>query len=109
MGSKPRGSPSRPPPKVSSTRCDAVGRWKAPRDSGPLRLRPAATCRSMSTAELFAMDWSPDSWRQRPAEQQPDWPDADAMGQVETELRHLPPLVFAGEARTLTESLAAAQ
>ncbi len=62
----------------------------------------------MSTAELFAMDWSPDSWRRRPAAQQPEWPDADAMDQVGAELRNLPPLVFAGEARTLTESLAAA-
>jgi len=63
----------------------------------------------MSTAELFANDWSPDGWRRRSAAQQPDWPDADALEQVEAELRGLPPLVFAGEARTLTESLAAAQ
>ena len=63
----------------------------------------------MSTAELFANDWSPDGWRRRSAQQQPDWPDTDALEQAEGELRGLPPLVFAGEARTLTESLAAAQ
>jgi 3-deoxy-7-phosphoheptulonate synthase len=63
----------------------------------------------MSTAELFANDWTPDSWRRRSAEQQPVWPDRDALDRAEAELRGLPPLVFAGEARTLTESLAAAQ
>src|SRR5215475_589406 len=51
-------------------------------------------------------DWSPQSWRDFPAAQQPDWPDAGALDRVLGELRALPPLVFAGEARSLTESLA---
>ena len=63
----------------------------------------------MSTAELFDDAWSPSGWRSRPAGQQPDWPDRSALDDVTAELRALPPLVFAGEARTLTESLAAAQ
>jgi 3-deoxy-7-phosphoheptulonate synthase len=50
-------------------------------------------------------DWSPDSWRAYPAAQQPDWPDAGALDRALDELRALPPLVFAGEARTLTEAL----
>ncbi len=58
--------------------------------------------------ELFANSWSPDSWRARPAAQQPEWPDDDALDAALTEIGGLPPLVFAGEARTLTESLAAA-
>ncbi len=62
----------------------------------------------MSTAELFAHGWTPDGWRARPAAQQPDWPDTDALDAVLADLRALPPLVFAGEARTLTDSLAAA-
>ena len=41
------------------------------------------------------------------AEQQPDWPDSDALDRSLAELRGLPPLVFAGEARSLTDSLAA--
>jgi len=49
--------------------------------------------------------WSPASWRRFPAAQQPDWPDADAVKQVETRLAALPPLVFAGEARHLTTQL----
>ncbi len=63
----------------------------------------------MATAELFDSGWSPASWRTRAAEQQPDWPDAAALERAGATLRALPPLVFAGEARTLTETLANAQ
>ncbi|HUF85418.1 MAG TPA: 3-deoxy-7-phosphoheptulonate synthase class II [Acidimicrobiia bacterium] len=57
---------------------------------------------------MFATEWSPDGWRSRPAVQQPEWPDAEAADGVLETLRGLPPLVFAGEARQLTESLAGA-
>jgi 3-deoxy-7-phosphoheptulonate synthase len=50
--------------------------------------------------------WSPTTWRDRPAEQQPDWPDAGALEQAQKRLAALPPLVFAGEARALTAALA---
>jgi len=63
----------------------------------------------MATAELFDSGWSPSAWRSRVAEQQPEWPDAAALARATDELRGLPPLVFAGEARTLTEMLASAQ
>ncbi len=49
--------------------------------------------------------WSAASWRQFPAAQQPDWPDADALKKAEARLATLPPLVFAGEARHLTSDL----
>ncbi|MGD0880685.1 MAG: 3-deoxy-7-phosphoheptulonate synthase class II [Acidimicrobiales bacterium] len=49
--------------------------------------------------------WSPDSWRARPAAQQPTWPDEAALKQVHARLSSLPPLVFAGEARHLTRAL----
>ncbi|CAN5564267.1 3-deoxy-7-phosphoheptulonate synthase class II [soil metagenome] len=51
--------------------------------------------------------WSPQSWRTRPAAQQPEWPDAGELETVLEGLRKLPPLVFAGEARTLRSNLAA--
>jgi 3-deoxy-7-phosphoheptulonate synthase len=51
--------------------------------------------------------WSPDGWRHMPIRQVPEYPDADALGLVEQELRRFPPLVFAGEARRLKERLAA--
>jgi 3-deoxy-7-phosphoheptulonate synthase len=50
-------------------------------------------------------DWSPDSWRAFSAAQQPDWPDAGALDRALDQLRRVPPLVFAGEARTLTAAL----
>ncbi len=50
-------------------------------------------------------EWSPRSWKDRPVEQQPDWPDAEALERVVKSLGALPPLVFAGEARKLTAKL----
>ena len=50
-------------------------------------------------------EWSPQSWRQRPAAQQPEWPDEAALDRTSKELSVLPPLVFAGEARRLTAAL----
>jgi 3-deoxy-7-phosphoheptulonate synthase len=59
----------------------------------------------LASAENAA--WSPGSWRARPAAQQPEWPDADALERALERLRRLPPLVFAGEARALRDSLTA--
>ncbi len=50
--------------------------------------------------------WSPSSWRTREALHQPQWPDEAAAEAVRERLATLPPLVFAGEARQLRESLA---
>jgi 3-deoxy-7-phosphoheptulonate synthase len=50
--------------------------------------------------------WSPESWRTRPIVQVPAYPDAVRLASVEKELRHFPPLVFAGEARRLKRHLA---
>ncbi|NBW08870.1 MAG: 3-deoxy-7-phosphoheptulonate synthase class II [Caulobacteraceae bacterium] len=51
--------------------------------------------------------WTPESWRSKPVAHMPtDYPDARALAAVEDELRAMPPLVFAGEARTLTSKLA---
>ena len=47
-----------------------------------------------------------DAWRDRPAAQQPDWPDPAATAAVTRELARIPPLVFAGECDTLTSRLA---
>jgi 3-deoxy-7-phosphoheptulonate synthase len=52
--------------------------------------------------------WEPSSWQALPAEQQPEWPDSGALDKALGELRVLPPLVFAGEARQLRTALARA-
>ena len=51
--------------------------------------------------------WNPASWRSKPAKHIPsDYPDMAELSRVETELRRMPPLVFAGEARRLKSKLA---
>src|SRR3954468_5962970 len=52
--------------------------------------------------------WSPESWRSKPVQQVPDYPDQKALAEVEAQLATFPPLVFAGEARNLKKSLARA-
>jgi 3-deoxy-7-phosphoheptulonate synthase len=54
----------------------------------------------------MAIDWTPASWRTRPAAQMPDYPDTAALARVEAQLSRYPPLVFAGEARNLQKQLA---
>jgi 3-deoxy-7-phosphoheptulonate synthase len=53
-------------------------------------------------------NWSPESWREKPAEQMPVYTDAKALAAAEDTLAHFPPLVFAGEARDLKAQLAEA-
>ena len=50
--------------------------------------------------------WTPQSWRSKPIQQSPTWPDAKALSDVEATLATFPPLVFAGEARKLKRALA---
>lgn len=50
--------------------------------------------------------WSPQSWREKPALQLPEYEDQAELKAVEAELAQMPPLVFAGEARNLTAALA---
>ncbi len=50
--------------------------------------------------------WTPDSWRSKPIEQVPVYPDLEALGAVEDRIATYPPLVFAGEARKLKKTLA---
>ncbi|MEI6572703.1 MAG: 3-deoxy-7-phosphoheptulonate synthase class II [Alphaproteobacteria bacterium] len=50
--------------------------------------------------------WSPSSWRSKPVQQVPAFPDAAALSAVEAQLAGFPPLVFAGEARKLKKALA---
>ena len=50
-------------------------------------------------------NWTPTSWREKPVVQMPDYPDAAKLAGVEDVLSRVPPLVFAGEARSLKKSL----
>ena len=50
--------------------------------------------------------WTPSSWRMKPIQQVPVYPDPAALAAVEEQLAGFPPLVFAGEARKLKRALA---
>ncbi len=52
--------------------------------------------------------WNKAQWKNFPAHQQPNWPEPGVLERVIAELSLLPPLVFAGEIRSLSEMLAAA-
>lgn len=52
--------------------------------------------------------WMPQSWRQCPIRQVPNYPDLEKLEAMEARLAAFPPLVFAGEARNLKSHLARA-
>ena len=53
-------------------------------------------------------NWNKSSWKNHTALQQPTWPNQESVDKVLTNLATLPPLVFAGEIRSLKELLAKA-
>ncbi len=55
---------------------------------------------------MTTQSWTPDSWRSKPMQQIPTYPDAKKLKEVEARLAGYPPLVFAGEARNLKAKLA---
>ncbi|MEO6798393.1 MAG: 3-deoxy-7-phosphoheptulonate synthase class II [Rhodanobacter sp.] len=56
-----------------------------------------------------AAHWSPDSWQQRQALQQPSYDDADELASASAHLSQLPPLVTSWEVLALKEAIAEAQ
>ncbi|WP_339683841.1 3-deoxy-7-phosphoheptulonate synthase class II [uncultured Pseudoalteromonas sp.] len=49
--------------------------------------------------------WNPNSWRELPILQQPNYPDQESLKSVEAQLKSVPPLVFAEETRSLFKQL----
>jgi 3-deoxy-7-phosphoheptulonate synthase len=49
--------------------------------------------------------WSLSSWRNKPILQQPEYPDRSMLHSVESQLREIPPLVFADEVQELRRQL----
>ena len=54
----------------------------------------------------MARSWNPSSWQSLPAAQQPAWPQRPQLDHALSQVNSFPPLVFAGEARSLQASLA---
>ncbi|WP_204114247.1 class II 3-deoxy-7-phosphoheptulonate synthase [Shimia biformata] len=53
-------------------------------------------------------EWQKSDWRNKPRIQMPEYTNKDELNAVEAQLASYPPLVFAGEARTLKKKLGAA-
>ncbi len=53
----------------------------------------------------MAKNWTPESWRSKPIIQVPTYPDQSKVDAVEETLSKMPPLVFAGEARSLKRAM----
>lgn len=90
---------ARPAVARSTTRTAAVGSIVQP---------------SIAVSSPFSKDsdhlssWAPDSWRQKEALQQPNYPDASVLDAAVERIDAMPPLVFAGECRILQTRLAKA-
>ncbi|KAK6062614.1 Phospho-2-dehydro-3-deoxyheptonate aldolase [Seiridium cupressi] len=52
-----------------------------------------------------AGDWAPESWREKPIKQCPDYPDIKALRRATGELNQLPPIVHPHEINKLKQSL----
>jgi 3-deoxy-7-phosphoheptulonate synthase len=70
-------------------------------------LPPVESSVPFDKTSLHLDDWAPESWRQREALQQPNYPDQESLKKTIEEIEKLPPLVFAGECRLLQTRLAA--
>ena len=53
-------------------------------------------------------EWSPISWKDKPAKQLPEYSNPNELNEVVKTLENYPPLVFAGEARNLKNEIARA-
>ena len=54
---------------------------------------------------MSTRNWTPSSWQAFPAVQQPNWPDTAQLDGALKQIASFPPLVFAGEARSLQAAL----
>ena len=64
---------------------------------------------TMNNSDAGTENWTPSSWRERTALQQPSYPDLAALESVQNELACLPPLVTSWEILALKKQLAEAQ
>jgi len=77
----------------------------------PLQSETAAAASSKESKSISATganikDWTPVSWREKEALQQPNYTDQAELAKALDEISNRPPLVFAGEARNLQAQLA---
>ncbi|TMW92273.1 hypothetical protein EJD97_013256 [Solanum chilense] len=66
---------------------------------------PAATATTAPAPAVTKTEWAVDSWRSKKALQLPEYPDQEELRSVLKTIDEFPPIVFAGEARSLEERL----
>lgn len=75
----------------------------------PHRIKPGSptisAVNSSTTTTPPSKSWNIDSWKSKKAFQLPEYPDKTALESVVKTLESFPPIVFAGEARSLEERL----
>lgn len=76
----------------------------------PVPASPSTAASNGSTTSRNAVPakWSVDSWKSKKALQLPEYPNKEDLESVLQTLESFPPIVFAGEARSLEERLAEA-
>ncbi|EES14335.1 hypothetical protein BDA96_07G240900 [Sorghum bicolor] len=94
-------TPALPPNPALPSPCRGQGRGRPGRGA-------LLRARAVRAAPRPPSQWSVGSWRGRPALQQPEYPDKADLNEVLRTVEAFPPIVFAGEARTLEERLAEA-
>lgn len=67
---------------------------------------PSTTATTTTTRNAVPGAWNVESWKTKKALQLPEYPDQEALESVLETLEAFPPIVFAGEARSLEERLA---
>lgn len=66
---------------------------------------PAATATTAPAPAVTKTEWAVDSWKSKKALQLPEYPDQEELRSVLKTIDEFPPIVFAGEARSLEERL----
>ncbi|CAA7400971.1 unnamed protein product [Spirodela intermedia] len=77
----------------------------AVRAAEPAKTPPPAAATAVPAAAAAAAKWTVESWKGKEALQLPEYPDKAELESVLRTLEAFPPIVFAGEARSLEERL----
>lgn len=92
-------------PSFSCAAAPARRRISAVHAAEPAKAPAVAT---KSSAPPSSAKWAPETWKTKNALQLPEYPDAAELESVLSTMEAYPPLVFAGEVRSLEERLAEA-
>ncbi|KAF7139834.1 hypothetical protein RHSIM_Rhsim06G0079300 [Rhododendron simsii] len=105
LPSYPTHQPSLPTKSVRSIK--PISAVHSPDPSKPTKPTPTAAATAVAAASTTVpkKKWAVDSWKSKKALQLPEYPDREQLDKVLETLDAFPPIVFAGEARSLEERL----